>query len=49
MSVRSASTFSLLGLDSSLLDTLARLGYTEATPVQRAASNAPGAFHSMVG
>ena len=37
MSVPNASTFSLLGLDSSLLDTLARLGYAEPTPVQRAA------------
>ena len=30
-------TFSTLGLDSTLLDNLARLGYTEPTPVQRAA------------
>jgi superfamily II DNA/RNA helicase len=30
-------SFSTLGLDSSLLDTLARLGYAEPTPVQRAA------------
>ena len=37
MSVPKLSPFSLLGLDSSLLDTLARLGYTEPTPVQRAA------------
>src|SRR3972149_6891028 len=29
--------FSTLGLDSSLLDNLARLGYAEPTPVQRAA------------
>ena len=37
MSVPNASPFSLLGLDSSLLDNLARLGYAEPTPVQRAA------------
>jgi superfamily II DNA/RNA helicase len=37
MSVPNASAFSLLGLDSSLLDNLASLGYTEPTPVQRAA------------
>ncbi|TAK84745.1 MAG: DEAD/DEAH box helicase [Betaproteobacteria bacterium] len=30
-------SFSTLGLDSSLLDNLARLGYAEPTPVQRAA------------
>ena len=30
-------SFSTLGLDSSLLDNLARLGYAEATPVQREA------------
>ncbi|HWM41642.1 MAG TPA: DEAD/DEAH box helicase, partial [Burkholderiales bacterium] len=30
-------SFSTLGLDSTLLDNLARLGYTEPTPVQRAA------------
>jgi superfamily II DNA/RNA helicase len=30
-------SFSTLGLDASLLDNLARLGYTEPTPVQRAA------------
>ena len=29
--------FSTLGLDSSLLDNLARLGYAEPTPVQREA------------
>ena len=29
--------FSMLGLDSTLLDNLARLGYTEPTPVQREA------------
>jgi superfamily II DNA/RNA helicase len=37
MSAPNASPFSLLGLDSSLLDNLARLGYAEPTPVQRAA------------
>ena len=37
MSASNASPFSLLGLDSSLLDNLARLGYAEPTPVQRAA------------
>ena len=37
MSVPGASAFSLLGLDPSLLDNLARLGYAEPTPVQRAA------------
>ena len=30
-------SFSTLGLDSSLLDNLTRLGYTEPTPVQREA------------
>ena len=37
MSVPNASPFSLLDLDSSLLDNLARLGYAEPTPVQRTA------------
>jgi len=32
-----STAFSMLGLDSSLLDNLARLGYTEPTPVQLAA------------
>jgi len=32
-----ATAFSTLGLDSTLLDNLARLGYTEPTPVQREA------------
>ena len=36
MRVAPASSFSLLGLDSTLLDNLARLGYAEPTPVQRA-------------
>jgi superfamily II DNA/RNA helicase len=35
MGVAAASSFSVLGLDSTLLDNLARLGYTEPTPVQR--------------
>src|SRR5688500_20260613 len=33
-------SFSTLGLDSSLLDNLVRLGYAEATPVQAAATPA---------
>ncbi|HVJ12230.1 MAG TPA: DEAD/DEAH box helicase, partial [Burkholderiales bacterium] len=37
MSVTPASSFSMLGLDSSLLSNLTRLGYTEPTPVQREA------------
>jgi superfamily II DNA/RNA helicase len=37
MTVSTASTFATLGLDSTLLDNLARLGYAEPTPVQRAA------------
>jgi superfamily II DNA/RNA helicase len=37
MTVSTASTFSTLGLDSTLLDNLARLGYTEPMPVQREA------------
>src|SRR6185295_12686349 len=34
---RNAMSFSSLGLDSSLLDNLTRLGYTTPTPVQREA------------
>jgi superfamily II DNA/RNA helicase len=37
MSVATALSFSVLGLDPSLLENLARLGYTEPTPVQLAA------------
>src|SRR5712675_3348156 len=37
MGVAAASSFSVLGLHSTLLDNLARLGYTEPTPVQREA------------
>src|SRR5688500_11261427 len=37
MTVTPASTFSVLGLDSTLLDNLVRLGYAEPTPVQREA------------